>query len=370
MDIHQLLNTMVKMEASDLHITVDAPPVLRIHGKIYPLKAAELSAEETQALAYSVLNNKQKKQFEEDHEIDFSFAWKKRSRFRANFFMQRGLVAGTFRRIPNQIPELETLGLPESVTQLFSRPNGLILVTGPTGSGKTSTLAAMIDRINDTQRGHIVTIEDPIEYIHAHKQCIVNQREVGSDTLSFPAALRYILRQDPDFVLLGEIRDQESMESALRISETGHLVLATLHTNSSVQTIHRVVDFFPSTQQDMVRTQLSFVLTAVISQQLVVNHDNKGVSLAAEVMIPNAAIRNLIREDKTHQIYTQMQTGQSGHGMQTLNQSLCRLVSDGKISASAALGVAIEREELIGMLTNMIPNLDGLGDQMSRVLGE
>jgi len=355
MDIHQLLNTMVKMEASDLHITVDSPPVLRIHGKIYPLKAADLSADDTQALAYSVLSNKQKKHFEEEHEIDFSFAWKKRSRFRANFFMQRGVVAGAFRRIPNEIRQLESLGLPESVSSLFTRPSGLILVTGPTGSGKTSTLAAMVDRINDSHRGHIVTIEDPIEYMHSHKQCIINQREVGSDTSSFRAALRYILRQDPDFVLLGEIRDRDSMEAALRISETGHLVLATLHTNSSVQTIHRVIDFFPATQQDMVRTQLSFVLTAVISQQLVANDDNKGVSLAAEVMIPNAAIRNLIREDKTHQIYSQMQTGQNTHGMQTLNQSLCHLVSSGNIAETAALGVANEREELIGLLSNLPP---------------
>ena len=297
MDIHQLLHTMLKMGASDLHLTADSPPVLRINGKIYPLKTKALTTDLTQALTYSVLNDKQKKIFEESHEVDLSFAWQGRSRFRANFYLQRGAVAGTLRRIPTEIPDLRTLGLPTAVEEFVDRPNGLILVTGPTGSGKSTTLAALIDRINRTQRGHILTIEDPIEFVHVHKNCIVNQREIGSDTESFRTALRYVLRQDPDYVLLGEIRDESSMEAAIQISETGHLVMATLHTNNTVQTVHRVVDFFDGAHQDMVRTQLSFVLAGVISQQLIPNRDGRGRSLACEVMVPNPAIRNFFRED-------------------------------------------------------------------------
>ena len=359
MDIHQLLNTMLKMGASDLHISADSPPVLRINGQIYPLKAAVLTPELTRALAYNLLNEEQRQTFEKDHEIDLSFSWKGRSRFRANFFMQRGAMSGTIRQIPNDIPGLDTLGLPPVVEELAKRPNGLILVTGPTGSGKSTTLAAIIDQINRTQRGHILTIEDPIEFVHTHRNCIINQREVGSDTESFTKALRYVLRQDPDFVLLGEIRDLNSMEAALRISETGHLVLATLHTNNTIQTIHRIIDFFPSSQQEMVRTQLSFVLAAVISQHLIINHDGRGRSLSTEIMIPNAAIRNLIREDKTHQIYSQMQMGQLQYGMQTMNQSLVGLVKANKISRDDALNSTLEPEELELMFDGKIPMAAG-----------
>lgn len=350
MDIHQLLNTMIKMGASDLHICADAPPALRINGKIYPLKTQPLSPDMTQALAYSVLNDRQKKIFEEFHEVDLSFAWQGRSRFRANFYLQRGAVSGTLRRIPTEIPDLKSLGLPGIVETISERPNGLILVTGPTGSGKSTTLAAIIDRINTTQRGHILTVEDPIEFVHQHKNCIVNQREVGADTHSFAKALRYVLRQDPDYVLLGEIRDRESMEATLRISETGHLVLATLHTNNAIQTIHRVLDFFPAEQQDMIRTQLSFVLQAVLSQQLIPTRDGRGRVLACEVLVPNPAIRNLIREDKTHQIYTQMQVGQTQYGMQTMNQALIALVNAGSITDEQAVFHTAERDELVSML--------------------
>jgi len=341
---------MLKMGASDLHITPDSPPVLRVNGKIYPLKTGNLTPETTQALAYNILSEKQRKTFEETQEIDLSFAWKGRSRFRANFFVQRGAVAGAIRQIPQEVPDFGQLGLPAALESAIDRPNGLLLVTGPTGSGKSTTLAALVDRINQKKRGHILTIEDPIEFVHHHKNCIVNQREVGADTQSFHNALRYVLRQDPDYVLVGEIRDRESMEAALRISETGHLVMATLHTNNTIQTIHRIIDFFPPEQHEMVRTQLSFVLAAVMSQQLLTNRDGRGRSLVAELLIPNPAIRNLIREDKTHQIYSQMQMGQKQFGMQTMNQSLVQVVSSGKITTEQALAHTGEREELENLL--------------------
>jgi twitching motility protein PilT len=355
MDIHQLLNTMLKMGASDLHLTAGSPPVLRIDGKIYPLKTQQLTPELTRALAYSVLTDRQKETFEECNEIDLSFAWKSKCRFRANFFVQRGSVAGALRQIPTEIPSIGSLGLPPGLEDLSDRPNGLILVTGPTGSGKSTSIAAMIDLINQTQRGHIITVEDPIEFVHTHKNCLINQREVGSDTNSYQEALRYILRQDPDYVLLGEIRDQPSMDAALKISETGHVVMATLHTNNTIQTIHRIVDFFPSSQQETIRTQLSFVLAAVVCQQLIPNRDGKGRSLVCEVMIPNPAIRNLIRENKTHLIYSQMQMGQSRYGMQTMNQSLFQRVREGLLSEEQALGYTLERDELSNMFRGKVP---------------
>jgi twitching motility protein PilT len=253
------------------------------------------------------------------------------------------------------VPSLGSLGLPPGLEDLCERPSGLILVTGPTGSGKSTTLAALVDLINQSQRGHIITIEDPIEFVHSHKNCLVNQREVGSDTDSYQVALRYILRQDPDYVLLGEIRDRESMDAALQISETGHVVMATLHTNNTIQTIHRIVDFFPSIQHESIRTLLSFVLAAVISQQLIPNRNGKGRSLVSEIMIPNAAIRNLIREDKTHQIYSQMQMGQSQYGMQTMNQSLVLRVREGLLSEDQALAHTLERDELTSMLKGKVP---------------
>jgi twitching motility protein PilT len=350
-DVHRLLQTMVEQGASDLHLTADSPPQLRINGSLFPLRTPPLSGSDIEAIAYGVLNERQKKQFEETNEVDLSFQWKGTSRFRANFFRQRGQMAGALRMIPFETRPLATLGFPESVGTLVEKTQGLVLVTGSTGSGKSTTLASIIDAINTRHRHHIITIEDPIEFVHTHKKSIVNQREVGSDTASFSEALRYVLRQDPDVVLIGEIRDYETMEAALRIAETGHLAFATLHTNSTIQTIHRVLDFFPPKHQEMVRTQLSFVLEAVISQQLLIRADGKGRVLACEVLFPNAAIRNLIREEKTHQIYSQMQMGQGQHGMSTMNQSLCALVQKGSISRDTALQYSHDADELKTMFS-------------------
>jgi twitching motility protein PilT len=351
-DIHKLLKFMVDKGASDLHLSAGAPPCLRVNGELFMLRSEPLKPAEIQAIAYSVLNEKQKKVFEESNEIDLSFQWKGVSRFRANFFRQRGSVAGALRQIPQSVRSLDELGVPRAVNALLDRPRGLILVTGPTGSGKSTTLASMIDAINAKQRGHIITIEDPIEFLHSHKRCIVNQREIGSDTRSFLDALRYVLRQDPDVVLVGEIRDLETMEAALRISETGHLVLATLHTNNAVQTIHRVLDFFPPRQQEMVRTQLSFVLEGIVSQQLIPRQDGNGRAMAVELLIPNAAIRNLIREDKTHQILSAMQVGKARHGMQSLNDSLAQLVFTRAISLEQALQRSYDPDDLETMVRN------------------
>ena len=349
-DIHRLLQTMVEKGASDLHLTTDSPPQLRINGELYPLRTQPLTGSDTETIAYSVLNDKQKKVFEETNEIDLSFRWKGASRFRANFFRQKGHVAGALRMIPFETKPLTTLGFPSQLDALIEKPHGLILVTGPTGSGKSTTLASIIDALNERFRHHIITIEDPIEFVHNHKRSIVNQREVGADTSSFKDALRYVLRQDPDVVLIGEIRDLETMEATMRIAETGHLALATLHTNNAVQTIHRILDFFPASQQDMVRTQLSFCLEAVISQHLVVRQDNTGRVMVCEVLLPNHAIRNLIREDKTHQIYSQMQMGQGQHGMITLNQSLHAHLATGAIALDKARRYSYDPEELEQMM--------------------
>ncbi len=350
LDIHQLLKVMVEKGASDLHLTAGTPPQLRVDGSLYPLKIPPLKPADVQRLCYSVLTEGQKKRFEERNEIDLSFQWKGVSRFRANFFRQRGSVAGAVRLIPTRIMTFEELGLPSVVHQMVDKPRGLILVTGPTGSGKSTTLAAMVDVINQRRRGHIITIEDPIEYLHTHKNCIVNQREVGSDTETFHDALRYVMRQDPDVVLVGEIRDLETMETALRLSETGHLVLSTLHTNSAAQTIHRVMDLFPSDQQERVRTQMSFVLEGILVQQLMPRMDGRGRVLALECMVPNPAIRNLIREGKIHQIYSQMQMGQAKYGMQTMNQSLLKLWQNRVISREEAVARAGDLEELLQMM--------------------
>lgn len=349
-DIHRLLQTMVEKGASDLHLTAESPPQLRINGALYPLRTSPLSGADIEAIAYSVLNELQKKHFEETHEIDLSFQWKGASRFRANFFRQRGHTAGSLRMIPFETRPLTSLGLPPAVLGLVDKTLGLVLVTGATGAGKSTTLASFVDAINSTHRRHIITIEDPIEFVHTHKKSIVNQREVGSDTVSFHAALRHVLRQDPDCVLIGEIRDLETMEAALRIAETGHLALATLHTNNAVQTLHRILDFFPAKQQELVRTQLSFVLEAVISQQLLPRQDGTGRVLACELMLPNAAVRNLIRDDKTHQIYSQMQMGQGKHGMQTMNQALMAHLQSGAISLEAARQHCHDLDELENML--------------------
>jgi len=349
-NLHQLLKAMVEKGASDLHITTGSPPQLRIDGKLVPLKTSPLSPMETKQLCYSILTDAQKHKFEEESELDLSFGVKALSRFRANVFMQRGAVAGAFRTIPFKILTFSELGLPAVVTELAKKPRGLILVTGPTGSGKSTTLASIIDKINTDRHEHIVTIEDPIEYLHPHKNCIVNQREVGSDTQSFKKALKYILRQDPDVVLIGEMRDLETIEAALVISETGHLAFATLHTNSCVQTINRILDVFPPYQQPQVRAQLSFVLEGVVTQNLLPRAGSSGRVLAVEVMVPNPAIRNLIREDKVHQIYSQMQVGQAKFGMQTFNQSLSSLYQRRLITLEEALGRSSDPDELKGML--------------------
>jgi twitching motility protein PilT len=349
-NLHQLLKAMIEKGASDLHITTSSPPQLRIDGKLHPLKVPPLAPPETKQLCYSILTDAQKHKFEENNELDLSFGVRGLSRFRANIFMQRGAVAGAFRSIPYKIKTFEELGLPPVISDLAKKPRGLILVTGPTGSGKSTTLATIIDKINSERAEHIVTIEDPIEYLHPHKNCLVNQREVGADTSGFKTALKYILRQDPDVVLIGEMRDLETIEAALTVAETGHLAFATLHTNSCVQTINRVVDVFPPYQQAQIRAQLSFVLEGVLSQALIPRANGPGRALSLEIMVPNAAIRNLIREDKIHQIYSQMQIGQEKFGMQTMNQSLASLYARRLISMDDALGRSSDTDELRNLI--------------------
>ncbi len=346
LNLQQLLKAMVEKGASDLHLTTGSPPQLRIDGDLVPLRTNPLSPVDAKQLCYSVLTDSQKLRFEEDQELDFSFGVRGLSRFRGNLFLQRGAVGGAFRTIPFNIRSFSDLGLPPVLEEMCNKPRGLVLVTGPTGSGKSTTLAAMVDKINTERHEHIVTIEDPIEYLHAHKNCLVNQREVGSDTNSFKKALKHILRQDPDVVLIGEMRDLETIEAALVTAETGHLVFATLHTNSAAQTINRIIDVFPPNQQSQIRAQLSFVLEGVIAQTLVPKADGHGRVPAMEIMVPNAAIRNLIREDKIHQIYSSMQVGQGKSGMQTLNQSLASLYLKRLISLEEALNHSSEPEEL------------------------
>ncbi len=350
-NLHQLLKELIEHGGSDLHITTNSPPQIRVDGKLEPMSMPALTPVETKQLCYSVLTEAQKHKFEEENELDLSFGVKGLSRFRGNVFIQRGAVAAVFRVIPYKILTFEELGLPPVVKELAAKPRGLILVTGPTGSGKSTTLASIIDRINNDRHEHIVTVEDPIEYLHPHKGCLVNQREVGADTRSFKSALKYILRQDPDVVLVGEMRDLETIEAALVVAETGHLCFATLHTNSCVQTINRVIDVFPPYQQTQVRTQLSFVLEGVLSQTLIPKLGGTGRALALEVMIPNPAIRNLIREDKIHQIYSQMQVGQEKFGMQTMNQCLVSLVARRIISLDDALGRCSDPDEFRQMLS-------------------
>ncbi len=351
--LHDFLKEMVERGASDLHITVGVPPMIRVHGELIPLEYPPLKPQETRQLCYSILTDAQKHRFEEDHELDLSFGVKGLSRFRANIFSQRGALAGAFRLIPYQIRSFEELGLPPIVNELCARPRGLILVTGPTGCGKSTTLAAMLDKINTDRRQHIVTIEDPIEFTHQHRSCIVNQRELHQDTKGYHAALRSVLRQDPDVVLIGEMRDLETIEAALTVSETGHLTFGTLHTNSCVQSIHRIIDVFPSHQQPQVRAQLSFVLEGVLSQTLIPTLDGKGRALSLEIMVPNAAIRNLIREDKIHQIYSQIQVGQAKSGMQTMNQSLLLLYQRKVISFDEAMARSGDSDELRQMMAGL-----------------
>lgn len=355
--LHQLLKAMIEKGASDLHVTTGTPPQLRIDGSLIPLKTPPLSPADTKKICYSILTDAQKHEFEEENELDLSFGVKNLSRFRANIFMQRGAVSGSFRTIPFKILSFEELGLPKAAQDLANKPRGLVLVTGPTGAGKSTTIASMLDSVNTSRHQHILTIEDPIEYLHPHKNCIVNQREVGADTDSFKKALKYVLRQDPDVILIGEMRDLETMEAAMVIAETGHLVFATLHTNSCVQTINRILDVFPPYQQTQIRQQLTFVLQGVLSQILIPRASGNGRILACEVMVPNSAIRNLIREEKIHQIYGQMQMGQSKFGMQTMNQSLAGLVQRRLIKVEDALIRSQDQDELRQLLAN--PALNG-----------
>jgi twitching motility protein PilT len=347
MSLSELLKKLTELNGSDLHITTNTPPQVRVDGHLRPLEGYRpLTSADTKQLAYSVLTDAQKHRFEENLELDFSFGVKGLSRFRANIFNQRGAVGAVFRAIPYEIKPFEALGLPPVVKQLCDKPRGLILVTGPTGSGKSTTLAAMIDKINVDRREHILTIEDPIEFLHNHKSCLVNQREVSADTRSFADALRTALRQDPDVVLVGEMRDLETIESALRIAETGHLTLATLHTNSAASTINRIIDVFPSGQQAQVRAQLSLVLEGILCQALLPRAEGAGRAMALEILVPNPAIRNLIREDKVHQIYSMMQTGQEKFGMQTFNQSLATLYHKRLISLDVAMQRSSNADEL------------------------
>jgi len=348
--LSELLKKMIEVNGSDLHITTNSPPQIRVHGHLVPLDMPLLSAAETKQLAYSVLTDTQKHRFEENLELDFSFGIKGLARFRGNCFNQRGAVGAVFRVIPFEIKGFNQLNLPPIVAKLCDKPRGLILVTGPTGSGKSTTLAAMIDKINQDRHDHIITIEDPIEFVHGHKNCLVNQREVHSDTKSFSNALRASLREDPDVVLIGEMRDLETIEAALRIAETGHLTFGTLHTNSAASTINRIIDVFPSHQQSQIRAQLSLVLEGILCQSLLPKVGGQGRAMAMEIMVPNAAIRNLIREDKIHQIYSAMQSGQDKFGMQTFNQSLATLYFQKQIT----LETALQRSSLADELQDII----------------
>jgi twitching motility protein PilT len=356
-----LLKTMVEMDGSDLHIATNTPPQIRVNGRLQRLALPELQPSETKGLVYSVLTDTQKKRFEETLELDFSFGIRGLARFRCNLFNQRGAVGAVYRLIPEKIRSFGDLGLPSVLGALADRPRGLVLVTGPTGSGKSTTLAAMIDKINSERHEHILTIEDPIEYIHPHKNCLVNQREVHSDTNSFSNALRAALREDPDIVLIGEMRDLETVESALKIAETGHLTFGTLHTNSAAQTINRIIDIFPANQQSQIRTQLSLVLEGIVCQALLPRADGKGRVVSLEILVPTPAIRNLIRDDKIHQIYGAMQAGQEKLGMQTANQSLVSLHQRRQISLETALGASSNRDELQDMINRGVGVVAGAG---------
>jgi twitching motility protein PilT len=355
-----LLKQTVDLQGSDLHLTTNTPPQVRVHGKLQRLPLTDLTAAETKQLAYSVLTDAQKKRFEEQLELDFSFGIRGVARFRCNMFNQRGAVAAVYRLIPERIRGFDELQLPNVIATFADRPRGLVLVTGPTGSGKSTTLAAMLDKVNTERHDHILTIEDPIEYIHQHKSCLVNQREVHSDTQSFSLALRAALREDPDVVLIGEMRDLETIEAALRIAETGHLTFATLHTNSAAQTINRIIDVFPAHQQGQIRTQLSLVLEGIVCQSLLPKIGG-GRVVSLEILVPTPAVRNLIREDKVHQIYSAMQTGQEKVGMQTANQSIASLYLNRKITIETAMAASANRDELQDMINRGVGVVAGAG---------
>ncbi|MEJ2236729.1 MAG: type IV pilus twitching motility protein PilT [Gemmatimonadales bacterium] len=364
-NLRSLLEEMIERDASDLHITAGERPKIRIDGDITNSKVEhQLSPKETLQLAYSVLTENQKKRFENEDELDFSFGIQNLARFRGNCFKQRGCVTLVIRQIPFSVKTFEELGLPAALRVLSERPRGLVLVTGPTGSGKSTTLAAMIDKINKERKAHIITIEDPIEFIHRHQSCIVNQREVGTDTKSFGNALKYALRQDPDVVLVGEMRDLETIGAALTIAETGHLAFATLHTNSAAETINRIIDVFPSHQQSQVRAQLAFVLEGVVTQTLLQRASGKGRVMACEIMIATPAIRALIRDDKVHQIYSAMQAGKK-HGMLTLADSLYTLYMARDVSLEECLRVVPDQTEFLRMVGEPVPGEEGVAAAMA-----
>ncbi|MGD8539104.1 MAG: type IV pilus twitching motility protein PilT [Candidatus Aminicenantes bacterium] len=354
--IQELLQIAVEKDASDLHITTHVPPRLRIHGTLISLDHPPLTPAETKNLIYALLTDRQKKMFEEKMELDFSFGVQDLGRFRGNVFMQKGAVAAAFRRFLPIMWSFSQLGIPQRLAQLCYLPRGLVLVTGPTGCGKSTTLACMINHVNKERAVHIITIEDPIEYFFTPQKSIINQRELYVDTLSYPNALRSCLREDPDVVLVGEMRDLETVESCLRVAETGHLTFSTLHTNSAVETISRIIDIFPSSYQSQVRVMLSMSLEAVITQALLPHANGQGRVLAMEILIPNSAIRNLIRESKEHQIYAAMQMGQEKFGMQTFNQSLASLYFKGQITLETAMNITSKAEEL----TDIIQRKEGL----------
>jgi twitching motility protein PilT len=349
-NLRALLEEMIEKEASDLHITTGERPKLRVDGDITDSSVAEvLTPKDTLQLAYSVLTENQKKRFETEDELDFSFGIQNLARFRGNCFKQRGCVSMVIRMIPFNVRTFNELGLPPVIAKLAERPRGLILVTGPTGSGKSTTLAAIIDKINKERKGHIITVEDPIEFIHRHQSCIVNQREIGTDTKSFASALKYALREDPDVILVGEMRDLETIAAALTIAETGHLALATLHTNSAAESINRIIDVFPSNQQSQVRAQLAFVLEGVVTQTLLPKLRGRGRVMACEIMVATPAIRALIRDDKIHQIYSAMQAGKK-HGMQTMNDALFQLYTNHEVNQEECERVSSEPKEFLRMI--------------------
>lgn len=348
--IHELLEIAVREDASDLHITSYVPPRIRVNGELMSIDHPPLSPAETKSLLYALLNDRQKRLFEEKLELDFSFGIKDLGRFRANIFMQKGTVSGAIRRFLPEMWSFAKLGIPQRIAQLCYLPRGLVLVTGPTGCGKSTTIACMLEHINSERAVHIVTIEDPIEYYFTPKRAIINQRELYVDTLSYSNALRSVLREDPDVVFVGEMRDYETVESCLRVAETGHLTFSTLHTNSAAESISRIIDIFPSQYQAQIRIMLSMSLEAVLTQALLPRADGKGRVLAMEILIPNSAIRNLIRENKIHQIYSTMQMGQEKSGMQTFNQSLADLYFRGLITLETAMGVSSYPEELTDII--------------------
>jgi twitching motility protein PilT len=349
-DFAAVLSQMVEVNASDVHLSPGVPPAMRLRGKITPLEGfPKLTQQDTREIAYSILNDSQRKRFENDLQLDFAYSVPGMARFRVNVFFQRGAVSAAFRLIPSDIKSLESLGLPAVLADFTRKPRGFVLITGPTGSGKSTSLASMVDMINEERDEHILTIEDPIEFLHRHKRCVVNQREIGSDAIDFATALKGALREDPDVILVGEMRDLETISTALTAAETGHLVFATLHTQSTAQTVDRIIDVFPPHQQHQVRMQLSIALQGIVTQQLLPTADGASRACACEVLVPTPAIRNLIREGKTHQIYSALQTS-GGFGMQTMDSHLAQLVRAGTITAQLAEQRASIPEELRRLL--------------------